>query len=105
MAKIIKPIRFSDYFNISNETFETHGVLNPTLNMDTDLFISPLLLAESSSEEMRNARNRYETHFTNVIFDIIFPLKLSNDGCSYGLKFIHVDKRIRGICQTNLIPN
>ena len=67
MAKIEKPIRFSEHFNIPNETFEKHGVLNPTLNMDTDLFISPLLLANSSSQEMRKGRNRYETHFTNVI--------------------------------------
>ena len=67
MAKINKPIRFSDHFNIPNETFETNGVLNPTLNMDTDLFISPLLLANSSSQEMKNGRNRYETRFKNVV--------------------------------------
>jgi len=67
MAKINEPVRFSDRFNISNDKFETHGVLNPTLNMDTDLFISPLLLANSSSQEMRAGSNRYEQHFRNVI--------------------------------------
>jgi len=66
-AKINNPVRLSYHFNIPNKMFKTHGVFNPTLNMDTDLFISPLFLASSSSQEMREGRSHYAEHFKNVI--------------------------------------
>ncbi|MRU16504.1 hypothetical protein FDP25_13760 [Roseovarius sp. A21] len=44
------------------------GVLDPTLNVDTRLFIDPLLLAKSRHPEIaKGARRTYEQHFTNVI--------------------------------------
>lgn len=44
------------------------GVLDPTLNVDTRLFIDPLLLESSRHPEIAvGARNTYEQHFTTVI--------------------------------------
>lgn len=39
MAKILNPVLFSDYFNIDLDQFESLGVFNPPLNVDTKLFI------------------------------------------------------------------
>jgi len=97
MAKINKPIRFSDHFNIPNETFETHGVLNPTLNMDTDLFISPLLLANSSSQEMKNGRNRYETRFKNVIKLLSHSTEVGDVAWKGAKRLLHFPE-VKGIC-------
>ena len=89
MAKIQKPIRFSEYFKITNEAFEADGVLNPTLNMDTDLFISPLLLANSSSQEMRNGRKRYEEHFRKVLNLLDHSTKVGDAAWRGASKLLH----------------
>ena len=68
MAQIRNPIRFSDYFGIDETELEGQGVLNPTLNVDTRLFIDPLLLSESQHPEIaEGARKTYEKHFGRVI--------------------------------------
>jgi hypothetical protein len=47
---------------------EKVGVLNPTLNVDTGLFIDPLLLEHNQHQEIaEGARNTYRHHFTTVI--------------------------------------
>ncbi len=50
MAKIIHPVLFSDYYNIDLAKFDSLNVFNPTLNVDTKLFIDPLLIENSSVE-------------------------------------------------------
>ncbi len=68
MAKIRNPVRFSDYFSIEPKQFAIAGVLDPTLNVDTRLFIDPLLLEKSAHAEIREqARTSYEAHFTTTI--------------------------------------
>lgn len=68
MAKIVNPVLFSDFFNIDLEKFETLGVFNPTLNVDTKLFIDPLLLENSSIELINaNANNRLTAYFEDII--------------------------------------
>lgn len=68
MARISYPIRFSNQFGIDEGTLVALGVLNPTLNLDTRLFIDPMLLEKSSHTEISNgARANYEKHFTEVI--------------------------------------
>lgn len=68
MAKISNPIRFSEHFNIDPELLANAGVLNPCLNVDTGLFIDPLLLKISKHPEISdNARATYEAHFTTAI--------------------------------------
>jgi hypothetical protein len=68
VAKIINPIRFSEHFKFDDTLLETAGVLNPTLNVDTRLFIDPLLLQNSQSPEIsEGGRATYEAHFATTI--------------------------------------
>jgi hypothetical protein len=68
MAKIIDPVRFSEHFGISGNLLEEAGVLNPTLNADTLLFIDPLLVPLSSHPEISGkARDVYVEHFGQVV--------------------------------------
>ena len=68
MTKIASPVRFSDHFGFDSVLIDTIGVLNPTLNVDTRLFIDPLLLESSQHPEISvGARHSYQKHFTTVI--------------------------------------
>ena len=68
MAKIRDPRRFSDHFGVQDDKLLHLDVLDPTLNVDTRLFIDPLLLAKSQHPEIsKGARSTYEQHFTSVI--------------------------------------
>ena len=52
LAKITNPVRFSDYFGVEEQFMKDFGVLNPTLNVDTKLFMDPLLMESSAHEEI-----------------------------------------------------
>jgi hypothetical protein len=68
MGRIRNPIRFSEHYGIDAEELEDRGILDPTLNADTKLFIDPLLLEDSSHAEVSsNARQTYENHFGTII--------------------------------------
>ena len=68
MPKIRNPKRFSDQFGVPSDKLARLGVLDPTLNVDTRLFIDPLLLAKSRHTEIsKGARGTYEQHFNSVI--------------------------------------
>lgn len=68
MAKIRNPITFAEYFRFPSGALKKAGLLNPTLNLDTGLFIDPLLLRHSKHPEIRDgARKAYDEHFTTVI--------------------------------------
>ena len=51
-----KPIKFSEQFGIDGVKLAELGVFDPFLNHDTKLFVDPLLLRDSSSQLMREAR-------------------------------------------------
>ena len=68
MAIIVNPVLFSDYFNVDLDQFESLGVFNPTLNVDTNLFIDPLLIEKSSIKLFNgNANDRLTTYFEDII--------------------------------------
>lgn len=68
MARIRDPRRFSEHFGLPSERLDEVGVLDPTLNVDTRLFIDPLLLENSRHPEIaEGARATYEQHFTTII--------------------------------------
>lgn len=68
MAKIKNPVLFSDHFGLDARVLDCSGVLDPTLNVDTGLFIDPLILENSQHPEIQiGARSTYEQHFTTVI--------------------------------------
>jgi hypothetical protein len=67
MAKIIKPVCFSDHFGLNEGVLEDAGVLNPTLNVDTKLFMDPLLIENSAHQEIcEGALSTYNAYFTTV---------------------------------------
>lgn len=68
MAKAKNPVAFSNYFGIPPEKLDELGVFDPTLAIDTKLFIDPLLLEYSSHPEIFNEGvKKYRNHFDNVI--------------------------------------
>ena len=68
MAKITNPVRFSTHFKIAPDKLAKLGVLDPTLNADTRLFIDPFLIKGSAHPEIaRNGRATYEKHFRQII--------------------------------------
>ncbi len=68
MARFSNPVSFSRQFGIDPLILERAGALNPLLNVDTKLFIDPLLLGESRHREIKtNARGRLKAHFETVL--------------------------------------
>ncbi len=68
MAKISNPLRFSTHFKVDPKNLEKLGLLDPTLNADTKLFIDPFLIPLSKHPEIaKGGRNTYEKHFETVI--------------------------------------
>jgi hypothetical protein len=68
MAKIRNPARFSEHFKVDTALLTKSGVLNPTLNADTKLFIDPLLLGDSAHPEISGeGRQAYIRHFSTAI--------------------------------------
>ena len=68
MAKIKNPSLFSDFFHIEAKLLTKLGVFDPTLNVDTRLFIDPLLLRQSQHPEISlGASSTYDQHFDKVI--------------------------------------
>ncbi len=68
MAKVKNPKTLSSHFNIDRARLDRLGVLDPTLAIDTRLFIDPLLFAQSVHPEMRElAAALYRRHFETVI--------------------------------------
>jgi hypothetical protein len=83
MAKIKNPVRFSEHFKIDTEILAKAGILNPTLNADTRLFIDPLLLENSVHSEMSGeARQSYLSHFKNAI-GLLRAVKVKNASDTY----------------------
>lgn len=79
MAKISNPVRFSAHFGFASSLLDAAGVLDPSLNVDTALFIDPLLLATSRHHEMStDAVATYQSHFETVI-KLLAAAKATND--------------------------
>jgi hypothetical protein len=66
MARVKDPVEFSEKFDVSPALLKRAGVLDPSLNVDTALFIDPLLLEKSRIPEMRRAAGRFRKHFENL---------------------------------------
>lgn len=68
MARIKNPILFSNHFNIDKSVFAKVGFVDPFLNVDTQLFIDPVLLSKSRFKEISNKGYQgFRTHFNNFI--------------------------------------
>ena len=60
-------VRYSEILKISSKEFEQRGILNPSINGDTLLFIDPKLLKTSELELFnKEALNAYENYYKIV---------------------------------------
>lgn len=68
MALFSKPLLFSQYFNIEPVVFSNASLIDPFLNVDTQLFIDPVLLEKSSNILMATDGIKcFRNHFSNFV--------------------------------------
>ncbi len=68
MAKFSNPTSFTAHFAIDPAVLEAAGAFDPLLNVDTKLFIDPLLLGSSAVQELRStAVARQQRYFEDVL--------------------------------------
>src|SRR5436190_6797623 len=67
MAKFSNPTPFTAHFGIDRSILDTAGALDPLLNVDTKLFIDPLLLEQSEAIELRSGPTRLRSYFENLL--------------------------------------
>jgi len=60
-------ISFTDKFGIDKKRFATTGAFDSILDVDSRLFVDPALLRICRAAEFKNAREKVEKYFTNVI--------------------------------------
>lgn len=66
MALIRNPILFSEYFDINAAILHSEGLVDTFLNVDTPLFIDPLLIPKSSNNEISGAAfEHFKKYFSN----------------------------------------
>jgi len=66
MDRIKNPVRFTTCFCLAPTALTRLGVLDPTLNADTKLFIDPMLLAKSRHREMKQAAKDFRDYFATL---------------------------------------
>lgn len=68
MARVQNPTLFSTYFSIATSTLDAAGLIDPFVDVDTQLFIDPVLLEKSSNAAMaKDAIAAFRKHFGNFI--------------------------------------
>lgn len=68
MARIRNPVSFSEHFRIDAKNLERIGVLDPVLNVDTKLFIDPVLLDTSRHTEIsKQAAAAFRRYFEEIV--------------------------------------
>jgi hypothetical protein len=98
LAKISNPVRFSTHFKVAPGDLARLGVLNPTLNADTRLFIDPFLIAGSDHPEIsRYGRATYERHFGQII-GLLRGSKQTNDAAWRNAKRLLQFPEIKSTC-------
>lgn len=68
MARVHNPILFSTYFKLSPSAFDDAGVIDPFIDVDTQLFIDPVLLEKSENVTISTEGiAQFRKHFSNFI--------------------------------------
>lgn len=68
MARIQNPLLFSQHFGVDEKELANAGLIDPFLNVDTQLFIDPLLLSKSANPIIAgDAYKHFRSHFSNFI--------------------------------------
>lgn len=98
MARFSDPILFSEHFEVDPAELDRLDVLNPTLNVDTNLFIDPLLIEHSAHEEIREgARATYEKHFGTVIKLLLASKKIGDPAWKAAERLLRFPE-VKGTC-------
>ena len=61
------PTRVTDYLNIDKRSFDATGALDTILDVDTKLYISPLLLRHSEIPEISESYRNIQGHFEKIL--------------------------------------
>jgi hypothetical protein len=68
VAKVKNPLLFSVHFGVDEAELAASNLIDPFLNVDTQLFIDPVLLAKSGNEIIRiEAYEAFKSHFGNFV--------------------------------------
>lgn len=67
MAKVGSPVQFSTHYKVNPQVLLKAGVFDPVLNVDTKLFIDPLLLDGSGQPEIASSRDSFIKYFGDLI--------------------------------------
>ena len=68
MAKIVNPTLFSKHFGIPQSLLNQAGLIDPFLEVDTELFIDPVLLEKSSNTRISgDGYESFKKHFGSII--------------------------------------
>ncbi|MGZ9809060.1 hypothetical protein ACXN5S_01225 [Pseudoroseicyclus sp. H15] len=68
MAKIAKPVLFSEHFNFDSQELQDAGLFDPFLNADTPLFIDPILLQKSGNGTIHTeAVDQFSKRFGRIV--------------------------------------
>lgn len=86
MTQIKNPLLFSKHFDFDEELLEKEGLLDSFLNVDTQLFIDPVLLSKSNHNEIaHSACKTFRTHFSNFVRLLTISVK-ENDAAWKGAR-------------------
>lgn len=66
MARLRRPVLFSEHFHVDAQHLAREGAFDPVLNFDTPLFIDPTLLEDNPVGQMRRAWTRYTRWFSEL---------------------------------------
>lgn len=68
MGKIKNPLLFSEHFDIESSVLKSAGLIDPFLNVDTQLFIDPMLLEKSTTQQIKTTGYEcFRKHFSNYV--------------------------------------
>jgi hypothetical protein len=68
MARVYEPVLFSTYFGIPLSSLDHAGLIDPFIDVDTQLFIDPVLLEKSANARMAtDAIAAFRNHFSNFV--------------------------------------
>ncbi|KYC47990.1 MAG: hypothetical protein AMQ22_01906 [Candidatus Methanofastidiosum methylothiophilum] len=98
MAKIRHPKTFSKVFNIDAGYLYDKGIFDPVLNVDTKLFIDPILIEKSGFDYFRNeVMKAYEDHYNSII-SLLEESKTKDDLAWRSAKRLIQRKEVEGTC-------
>jgi hypothetical protein len=79
MSKVKNPILFSAHYGIDPERLSEAGLIDPFLNVDTQLFIDPVLLQKSANPIIRTeALQAFRGHFDNFVRLLVISQREGN---------------------------